>query len=300
MQMRRIGSLEVSVVGLGCNNFGWRLDARQSERVVHAALDAGVTLFDTADMYGANDSERFLGQALRGRRAIIATKFGHAWNAVRKGAHPDNVRAAVEESLQRLQVDCIDLYQLHMPDPTVSIADTLGALAELVKAGKVREIGCSQFTLAMLEEAQAVLPPGAPRFESVQNEYSLLHREPEAEVLPYCARERLAFLPFFPLANGLLTGKYRGARPEGARLSTSESHASRELTPERVARVERLAAFAESRGHSMLELAMSWLVSNEAVTSVIAGATTEEQVRSNVAAAAWRLTAEERATVAAL
>ena len=209
MDHRSIGSLRVSVVGLGCNNFGMRIDATASERVVHAALDAGINFFDTADIYGSTKSEEFLGRALAGRRdrAIVATKFGMAVDEQRKGARPEYVTRACDDSLRRLGVDHIDLYQLHQPDPSVPIADTLGALDGLVKAGKVREIGCSNFSADQLEEAERATKPNASQFVSVQNEYSLLHREPERSVLPACERLRLAFLPFFPLASGLLTGK---------------------------------------------------------------------------------------------
>ena len=197
MEKRRIGSLEVSVVGLGCNNFGWRIDAAASERVVHAALDAGIDFFDTADLYDTGKSEEFLGRALKGRhgasggasgnRAIIATKFGMKLDDQRQGAHPDYVLRAAEDSLRRLGVERIDLYQLHQPDPVTPIADTLGALNELVRAGKVGEIGCSNFSAAQLREARQAAGAGA-RFVSVQNQYSLFHREPEAEVIPECSR----------------------------------------------------------------------------------------------------------------
>ncbi|HSA80340.1 MAG TPA: aldo/keto reductase, partial [Geminicoccaceae bacterium] len=200
METRRIGSLEVSVVGLGCNNFGGRLDAAQTAQVVDAALDAGINLLDTADIYGATRSEEYLGQALQGRReeVVLATKFGMKVDERRRGARPDYVRRALEDSLRRLKTDRIDLYQLHEPDPTVPIAETLAALDEAVQAGKVREIGCSNFSAAQLREAQAAVRAGAARFVSVQNEYSLLQRAPEAEVLPECERLNLAFIPYFP------------------------------------------------------------------------------------------------------
>jgi aryl-alcohol dehydrogenase-like predicted oxidoreductase len=294
---RRIGSLEVSVVGLGCNNFGWRIDEQAARAVVDGALDAGITLFDTADTYGKTKSEEFLGRALRGRReeAIIATKFGSKVDEQRKGAHPDYVRRACEDSLRRLGTDHIDLYQLHRPDPTVPIADTLGALDELVKAGKVREIGCSNFSAAQLREAEEIsVRRGSARFASVQNEYSLLVREAEDEVLPECERSGIAFLPYFPLASGLLTGKYRrGApAPEGTRIASGGWIADR-FTDENLERIERLIAFASARGHTILELAVSWLLMRPIVASVIAGATTPEQLRGNVAAASWRLTPRE-------
>ena len=294
MKTRRIGSLTVSVVGLGCNNFGMTIDEHKSALVVHAALDAGITFFDTADLYGGTDSERFLGKALGKRRgeAIVATKFGIAANdAFKGGARPDYVKRAVDASLQRLNIDRIDLYQLHKPDSAVPIADTLGALNDLVTAGKVREIGCSNFSAAQLRDAEAAVKSGSARFVSVQNEYSLLHREPEAEVLPECASLGMAFLPYFPLKSGLLTGKYtKGvAPPKGTRMQMS--WAASGLTDRNLAVVERLRAIAERRGRSLLELAFSWLLRNQAVASVIAGATTPEQVRANAEAASWEISA---------
>jgi len=300
MDTRKIGSLDVSVVGLGCNNFGGRLDAAGTAAVVSAALDAGITLFDTADIYGGTRSEEFLGRALGERRrdVVLATKFGMKVDDERRGARPEYVHQAAEDSLRRLGTDYIDLYQLHEPDPSVPIADTLGALDELVQAGKVREIGCSNFSVAQLREARAAVRPGAARFVSVQNQYSLLHREPEQGVLQECEREGLAFLPFFPLESGLLTGKVRrGQRaPEGSRLSEGR-YAGRFLSDERLDVVEELIAFAESRGHTLLELAFSWLLAHPPVASVIAGATKPEQVRANAAAAAWRLTSADLAEI---
>src|SRR5262245_25323996 len=215
MQLRPLGSLRVSVVGLGCNNFGMRIDDAATAGVVSAALDAGINFFDTADIYGATKSEEFLGRALKGRRhrAIVATKFGMAVDEQRKGARPEYVRQACDDSLRRLGTDRIDLYQLHQPDPNVPIADTLGAMDSLVKAGKVREIGCSNFSAEQIDDAERATKPGAARFVSVQNEYSLLHRDPEKSVLPACDRLNLAFLPYFPLASGLLTGKFEPGRP---------------------------------------------------------------------------------------
>jgi aryl-alcohol dehydrogenase-like predicted oxidoreductase len=289
---RRIGSLAVSVVGLGCNNFGKRLDAAASSAVVHAALDAGITFFDTADIYGGTRSEEYLGRALGARRdeVVIATKFGMRVDDERQGARPEYVRRAVEDSLRRLGTDRIDLYQLHRPDPTVPIADTLGALDELVRAGKVREIGCSNFSAEQLREAEAAVQPGAARFVSVQNEYSLLHREPERDVLAECERLGLAFLPYFPLASGLLTGKYRQGQPapQGSRIQAGW-HAEL-LTEENLTIVERLIDFASARGHTLLELAFSWLLAHPVVASVIAGATKPEQVAADAAAARWDLT----------
>jgi aryl-alcohol dehydrogenase-like predicted oxidoreductase len=300
MHTRPIGSLAVSVVGVGCNNFGRSVDEAGTARVVRAALDAGVTLFDTADIYGGTQSEVLLGRALgeRRREAVVATKFGMRVDDARRGAHPDYVRRACEDSLRRLGTDVIDLYQLHEPDPSVPIADTLGALDRLVTEGKVREVGCSNFSVAQLREAAAVRTRA--HFVSVQNEYSLLQRAPEHDgVLAECARAGLAFLPYFPLADGLLTGKYRRGRPlpEGARLSAGTGRAAERLADANLARVERLAAVAEARGHSLLELAVAWLLARPAVASVIAGATRPEQVVANAAAAAWQLGPDDLAAV---
>jgi len=298
MQRRRIGSLEVSVVGIGCNNFGWRIDAEQTAAVVDAAIDAGIDFFDTADLYAAGRSEELLGRALGARRreVIIATKFGHHGNERLRGARPETVRQAAEDSLRRLGTDCIDLYQIHRPDPQVPIAETLGALDELVRAGKVREIGCSNFSAAQVREAEQAAR-GA-RFVSVQNEYSLLQREPEAEVLPECERLGLAFLPFFPLASGLLTGKYRKGRPAPAGARLSDPHwEERMRADERLDRVEALIAFAESRGHTILELAFAWLLARPVVASVIAGATSPAQVRANASATGWQLSAADMAEI---
>ena len=292
--MRKIGSLEVSLTGIGCNNFGWRIDAAQSARVVDAALDAGINFFDTADIYDKGHSEEYLGRALAGRRAnvVIATKFGMKFDDTRQGAKPAYVRQAAEDSLRRLGTDYIDLYQLHQPDASTPIADTLGALNQLVKAGKVREIGCSNFSAAQIREAHQAAASGA-QFASVQNQYSLFHREPEAEVLPECRRLGLAFLPFFPLANGLLTGKYRAGQPIPKGSRGDAGFGPKVFTPENLAKVERLIAFAESRGHTLLELGFSWLAAQSPVASVIAGATSPEQVKANAAAPGWQLTAED-------
>jgi aryl-alcohol dehydrogenase-like predicted oxidoreductase len=297
METRRIGSLAVTAVGLGCNNFGMRLDYARTEAVVGAALDAGINFFDTADIYGGTQSEQFLGRALARRRGevVVATKFGMRLDDQHQGAKPAYIRQAVEDSLRRLGTDRIDLYQLHQPDPTTPIGDTLEALNELVRAGKVREIGCSNFSVEQLREAEVAVRPGGGRFVGVQNEYSVVNREPERGVLAECERQGLAFLPYFPLASGLLTGKYRrdAPAPPGTRLSQPWA-ANRFLTDDRLATVERLRQFAESRGHSLLELAVSWLLRHRVVASVIAGATTPEQVRNNVnAAGPWQLTAAE-------
>lgn len=297
MKTRKIGSLDVSIVGLGCNNFGWRQNQAETERVVHAALEAGINFFDTADMYGDTLSETYLSQAFKGHRdeAVIATKFGWALDDKRGGAHPDYVRQAVDDSLKRLKVDHIDLYQLHKPDPKVPIADTLAALDELVKAGKVREIGCSNFSAEQLKEAEAYSQStNSSRFVSVQNEFSLLQREPEQAVLPVTKELNLAFLPYFPLASGLLSGKYRLNQPlpENSRLSGSAPD------QRKLELVEKLLNFAQSQGHRLLELAFAWLLAHDTVASVIAGATRVEQVQANAKAAQWQLSEAELAECA--
>ena len=300
MQSRTIGSLRVSIVGLGCNNFGRRIDAAASRAVVHAALDAGITFFDTADIYGGGQSEEFLGQALGARRAevVLATKFGIAMGGVPGGAKPEYVRQAVEESLRRLGTDRIDLYQLHQPDATTPIADTLAALNELVQAGKVREIGCSNFSVEQLRAARDAVRAGAARFVSVQNEYSLIHRDPERGVLAECGRQKLAFIPYYPLASGLLTGKHRKGRPTPAGTRLSDAARAKDLlTEQNLEVVEALLAFATSRGRTLLELAVSWLLSRPAVASVICGATKPEQVQANARASGWTLSEEELSEV---
>ncbi len=289
MERRRIGSLSVSVVGVGCNNFGARLDARATAEVVRAALDEGVNFFDTADIYGATQSEVFLGQALRGRRdeAVVATKFGMPIDDAHFGASPAYVREACEASLARLGTDHIDLYQLHYPDETVPIADTLGALAELVEAGKVRQIGCSNLSVAQLREAREAAGEH-PAFVSIQNQYSLLAREVERDgVLEACNELDLAFLPYYPLANGLLTGKVRPGEPipEGTRLSLMAPERSVHwLSDAFQQKVATLLEYAASIHTPILSLAFSWLVSHPEVASVIAGASSPEQVRANAAA----------------
>lgn len=295
MHTRRIGSLEVSVVGLGCNNFGGRLDEAGTRRVVSAALDQGITLFDTADIYGGARSEEYLGRALGARRdlVVLATKFGMPAAGLAGGGSPAYVRTAAEDSLRRLGTDRIDLYQLHAPDRKTPIADTLGALGELVAAGKVREIGCSNFDADQLREAAAA-GTGA-RFVSVQNHYSILHREPEAAVLGACRELGLAFVPFYPLERGLLTGKYRAGQPPpaGTRLAGMTPEQVGDALGERsLTTVAELEALAGDRGHPLTDLAFAWLLHHREVASVIAGASNPEQVAANVAAGAWVLPEE--------
>lgn len=289
--------IRVSRVGLGCNNFGGRIDFDATRAVVEAALEAGITFFDTAEVYGGGNSERFLGELLEGRRdeVVVATKFG--WGEQRGHCDGATIRSSVEGSLERLRTDHIDLYYVHKPDPDTPLAETLQTLDELVEAGTVRAIGCSNFSAEQLVEADRVARElGTARFEAVQNRYSLLDRADDTEVLPVCRDLGIGYVPYFPLASGLLTGKYRRgeAAPEGTRL------AGREIEDERLARVERLERFAEERGHTILELAISALASTPGMTSVIAGATKPGQIRANVAAAGWRLTDEDLQALAAL
>jgi aryl-alcohol dehydrogenase-like predicted oxidoreductase len=305
METRRLGDseLEVSVVGLGCNQFGRKLDLDGTRAAIDAALDAGITFLDTADVYGGGGrSEELIGQALGNRRdrVVLGTKFGldmAGGNAVHGGA--SYVRSAVEGSLRRLQTDVIDVYWYHRPDPATPIAETLGALDELVRAGTVRAIACSNFDAAQLEEAdQVARANGFARFVAVQNEYSLLRRELERDVLPVCERLGISVVPYYPLARGLLTGKYaRGkAAPEGARLAGRESVA----TDAEFDVIEALERFAQDRGLSLIDVAIGGLAAQPSVASVIAGATTPEQVRANAAAARWTPTAEERAELDAI
>jgi aryl-alcohol dehydrogenase-like predicted oxidoreductase len=288
MERRALGSLEVSEVGIGCNNFGTRLDQDGATLVVNGALDAGVNFFDTADIYGATKSEVFLGHALGSRRGdvIIATKFGMPIDDTHFGASPEYVRSACEDSLRRLNTEYIDLYQLHYPDDTVAIADTLGALQQLVAEGKVREIGCSNFTADQLRDAKVAAGDG-PAFVSVQNQFSLLDRSPERDgVLDACQELSISFLPFYPLANGLLTGKVHPGEPlpEGTRLSKMPPERSAHwLSDEFQSRVRTLLDYAEAIDVPILSIAFSWLLSHPAIASVIAGASSADQIRANVA-----------------
>ena len=303
MRTRRLGSsdLEVSVVGLGCNNFGGRIDEAASRAVIDAALDAGVTFFDTADVYGnRGGSEAIIGRALEGRRdqVVLATKFGHDLGdgETARGAGP-YVRTALEASLRRLRTDRIDLYQYHRPDGVTPLEETLGVLDELVREGKVRAVGSSNFTAAMVEEASEIASArGLTPFVSEQSEYSWLRRGAEQELLPTCERLEVGFIPYFPLASGLLTGKYAKGEPapEGTRLH------GRELQERDLDAVDRLRAFAEARGASLLQVAIGGLAAVPGVASVIAGATKPEQVRANAEAGAWEPTADELAELRAL
>jgi aryl-alcohol dehydrogenase-like predicted oxidoreductase len=298
---RRLGDsqLDVSAVGLGCNNFGRRLDLEGTAVVLEAALDAGVTFFDTADIYGGGgESEALMGEALEGRHEeyVIATKFGMEMEgpegvpSAPRGSR-EYIRWAVEGSLRRLRVERIDLYQYHQPDGQTPIAETLEALDELVREGLVSAIGCSNFSAAELEEADRIArEQGLARFVTLQNEYSLLERGIEAKVVPACERLGVSILPYFPLKSGLLTGKYSWGEeaPAGARLAGGAAGSDGEFDV-----VETLRAFAEERGVELIDVAIAGLAAQPAVASVIAGATKPEQVRANVAALRWQPSEED-------
>lgn len=309
MQLRRLGNsgLKVSVIGLGCNNFGMRIDQAQTRMVVDAALDCGVNFFDTADIYGASKSEVFLGEALKGRRdkAVLATKFANPMGEgeyLRGGARRYIVKA-VEDSLKRLHTDHIDLYQMHVPDADTPIEETLRALDDLVRAGKVLYIGNSNFTGWQIADADwSSRTQGLERFVSAQNNFSLLERGVEREVLPACERFGLGLLPYFPLASGFLTGKYRRGEPprQGTRLAAWGKRGAAALSERNFDRLEALEQWAEQRGRRILDLAFAWLLGHNAVSSVIAGATSPEQVQTNARCAEWILTPEEVEEVRAL
>jgi aryl-alcohol dehydrogenase-like predicted oxidoreductase len=297
MRARTLGPLEVTVVGLGCNNFGGRIDEEATRAVVDAALDAGVTFFDTADIYGNHGgSETILGRVLQGRRdqIVLATKFGKEMGdgATHRGSR-DYILRALAASLQRLQTDVIDLYQHHEEDPDTPLEETIGTLDELVDQGTIRSYGTSNYEPVTLERAKAIAGPG---YVSEQSEYSWLVRDVEEELLPTCERLGLGFIPFFPLASGLLTGKVTRDDPpaEGTRLH------GREISAERLDRVEQLGAWAEAHGASLLDVAIGGLLAVKPVVSVISGATKPEQVRANAAAGAWEPTPDELSELLAL
>ncbi len=301
--MRSIGSIPVPLAGIGCNNFGRRIDEDRARKVVDAAFEVGATLFDTADLYGDGHSEEFLGRALGRRRdeAVIVSKFGMRTPPDGlSGGDPVWVVRACEDSLTRLGTDRIDVYLIHTPDDATPIGDTLTAMSRLVDEGKVIEIGCSNFSEKQLDEAEeAAKEKGVRRFVTVQNEYSLLAREAREEVLPACRKLGLSFMPYFPLASGMLTGKYRRGQPPppGTRMAGRDGW-NEFLTDERFDVVERLTAFAKEHGRTLLELAMSWLGSQPEIATVIAGATTADQVRENAEAVeAWRLSDDEFAEI---
>lgn len=309
MKMRRLGrsGLEVSITGIGCNNFGGRLDKEGTRAVIFKALDLGVTLFDTADMYGERGgSETVMGELLGERRKdiVLATKFGMAMDdsGRKQGGSRRYIMEAVEASLKRLRTDWIDLYQIHRPDPATPIEETLRALDDLVRQGKVRYVGCSNFEGWRLTEALWTSRLGGlESFISCQNEYSLVERGIEAELIPAMTQYEVGLLPFYPLAAGLLTGKYAGgAAPEGARLTRFPRMAGRHLSERNRAIADRLDAYAKERGHTLLELSMSWLAMQPRVSSVIAGASTPEQVEANAKAVGWAMSAQELAEIDAI
>jgi aryl-alcohol dehydrogenase-like predicted oxidoreductase len=310
MEIRNLGrsGLRVSAVGLGCNNFGGRIDLEASRRVVHRALDLGITLFDTADVYGERGgSETCLGEILGPRRKdiVLASKFGMPMDDAEqlKGGSRRYIVSAVEASLKRLRTDWLDLYQLYRADPFTLIEETLRALDDLVRAGKVRYVGCSNLPAWQVTEAVwTARQIDVEGFVSCQDEYSLLVRGAETELMPAMRRYGLGLLPYFPLASGLLTGKYQrnAPMPADARLTKTQRLADRYLTDANWPKVERLADFCAARGHGLLELAFSWLLARDPVASVIAGATKPEQIEQNVAAAGWKLGAEELAAIDAL
>jgi aryl-alcohol dehydrogenase-like predicted oxidoreductase len=292
--------LQVSVVGLGCNNFGRRVDLAGTRQIVEAALEEGITFLDTADVYGDGESERFLGEILEGRRdeVVLATKFG--WQAASgelRGSAP-YARQALEASLERLRTDHVDLYYYHRPDGVTPFAETLGALDDLVGEGKVRHVGCSNLTADELREVSEIVERTGTHVVAIQNELSLLQRSAETDVLPLCHEYGIGFVPYFPLASGLLTGKYRRGEepPAGSRLEARPER----LTDETLGKVEELERFAGERGHTLLELAIGALSSTAGIASVIAGATSAEQVRANAAAGGWKLSEDELVALRAL
>jgi aryl-alcohol dehydrogenase-like predicted oxidoreductase len=303
MKLRNLGKsgLRVSLIGLGCNNFGQRMDLESSTAVIHKALDAGITLFDTADVYGGRGgSETVLGQVLGARRKdiVLASKFGMAMDdGEKKGASRRYIMAAVEASLKRLKTDWLDLYQVHRHDPLTPIEETLRALDDLVRAGKVRYVGCSNFTAAQVIEAQLTAElRNLNAFVSAQDEYSLLKRDFDGERLDTLERYGLGLLPYFPLASGLLTGKHkRGQATPGTRLATPMFASF--MNDKNFDVLEKLEAFVAARGHSLTELAFSWLAARPTVASIIAGATKPEQIDANVKAADWALTADDMAEI---
>ena len=306
MELRRIGELEVSEVGLGCNNFGTRVDQDGTNEIFSACLDSGINFFDTADVYGSGASEEMLGSAMKGHRdqIIVATKFGlRDMDLGLTGGSAEWVHRSVDRSLRRLDTDWIDLFQIHTPDDEVHERETLEALNELVVAGKVREIGCSNYDAERLDSAIDISEKEAlAPYRTVQNRYSLLHREPESEVFDVCRERAVRFLPFFPLESGLLTGKVaaNGPRP-GTRLAEwPEDRLKLFLTERKLATVERLTQWLRNRDRSLLDLAFSWLLSKPEIPSVIAGATNAKQVLENSQASGWRLTNSELDEVADL
>ena len=286
--------LQVSRVGLGCNNFGGRIDFDRTREVVDAAIEAGVTFLDTADIYGGGDSERFIGRLIEGRRdkVVLATKFGHG---VERGGSREHVHRAIDASLERLRTDRVDLWYYHRPDGVTPLRETLEAMQEVARSGKARALGVSNFSAEQLREAKEITGSAGIPVAALQNEYNLLRREAERDTLPLCRELDVGFVPYFPLASGLLTGKYRRGEPDppGSRLAGR-------VADDVFDRIRPFEAFALERGRTLLELAIAALASQPGVASVIAGATTPDQVRANAAAGDWELTADELAQLARL
>ncbi len=288
------GGLDVSLVGLGCNAFGRRIDEKATHDVLDAAIDAGIDFIDTAESYGDGDSERFIGSGLKGKRdkVFLATKFGFGSSHVEgksKGS-PENVRAAAEESLKKLQTDRIDLYQQHRPDPDVPVAETMGALEGLMTEGKIRFYGCSFYTGAQMQEAvDEAKKAGLKGFVTAQNAWNMLEREIEPDLIPVCEANGITLLPYYPIAKGLLTGKYTkdGAAPAGSRLAGDAYLANADF-----GLLERLEAYAGDHGFDLLTLAMSWLAAQPSIASIISGASRPEQMAANAAAIRWKLTTQ--------
>ena len=304
MERRRLGGSDVqaSVIGLGCNNFGMKIDEAASHAVLAAALDTGIDFLDTADLYGETDSERFIGSFGQRDAFVITTKFG---GLAKRGeaafATRDTITGFLEDSLRRLRTDYVDLYQIHYPDPLTPIDETLAALAGIVASGKARAVGCSNFSAEMLEASEVASKAAGLGFASAQNEWNLLSRDAERELVPACERHGVSLLPYFPLASGMLTGKYQrdAGYPEGSRLDVMPDYFAHVASDANFTRVDALAGIARERGMGLAELALGWLASQPSVASVIAGATTPEQVRANAAAGAVRFSPEDRDLIAA-
>ena len=305
MQKRTIGGpdgLNVSLVGLGCNAFGRRADERRTHAVIDAAIDVGIDFFDTAETYGDGRSERYIGSGLKGRRnqVFLATKFGFSSSHVETKARgtPENIRYAVERSLKQLQTDWIDLYQLHRPDPDTPVVETMNALEDLVARGKIRFYGCSYFSGAQMQEAVSIArSAGLTGFVTAQNAWNLLERDIESDLIPVCETAQVSILPYYPIARGLLSGKYRRdhAAPAGSRLDGDPYLAKADFD-----RLERLESYARDHGHDLLTLAISWLVAQPSIASIICGASRPDQLAANSTAASWTLTADHLADIDAI
>lgn len=302
MDRRKIGGadgLNVSLVGLGCNAFGGRVDEKGTHAVIDAAIDAGIDFFDTAETYGGGNSELFIGTGIKGRRneIFLATKFGYGHSHVdgKSKGSPENIRVAVDQSLRKLQTDRIDLYQQHRPDPDTPVSDTMGALEDLVAAGKIRYYGCSYYSGAQMREAvDAADKAGLNGFVTAQNAWNVLERDIEADLIPVCEKAGIGILPYYPIARGLLTGKYRrgNAAPAGSRLAGDDNLAKADFDV-----LERLEAYAVDHGYDLLTLAMSWLAAQPSIACIIAGASRPAQMAANADAVRWKLTRENLAEI---